>query len=151
MISSILFSGTYAKKNEPSITLTEFDHEPMNIVYFDQSDVIMFQDYDTDNVYRSVDAGVSWKRVKGLPEGKAWTMRPHPFDTKRAYILTPGGTHYKTDDRGKTWDKFETGYEETVFADRLPLTFHADDPNKIIFNGMDCQDVFCIELVSNSR
>jgi Sortilin, neurotensin receptor 3, len=146
---SLLFGSAYAKADGPSISLKKFDHEPMNIEYFADSDVIMFQDFQTNIVYRSEDAGASWDEVKDLPEGKAWSMYMHQFDAKRAYVLTPEGTHYKTSDRGKTWEKFYVGAVGTVFPGRLPLSFNAGDPDRIIFNGMDCEGLkFCIERVS---
>jgi hypothetical protein len=149
IIASLLFSNAYAKKDAPTIISKSFDHTPMNIQYFDGSDVIMFQDYEASTVYRSEDGGAKWDEVKDLPEGKSWTMHMHPFDSKRAYVLTPEGTHYKTNDRGKTWDKFNTGAEGTIFGGRLPLSFNAGDPDRIVFNGMDWESIFCVERVSN--
>jgi hypothetical protein len=70
----------------------------------------------------------------------------HPYDKKRAYIITNTKTHYKTDDRGKTWEEFSADNLATVF--REPLTFHGRDPDRIIFNAMDCSGIFCEELVS---
>jgi hypothetical protein len=70
----------------------------------------------------------------------------HPFDKKRAYIITNKRTHYKTDDRGKTWDEFTADVQASIF--REALTFHGGDPDRIIFNAMDCTGIFCDESVS---
>ncbi|KAF8864345.1 Oligoxyloglucan reducing end-specific cellobiohydrolase [Acephala macrosclerotiorum] len=70
----------------------------------------------------------------------------HQFDHTRAYIITEdnGNTHYKTSDRGETWEEFSVGNLASIF--REVLTFHAGDPDRIIFNGMDCTGIFCEEL-----
>jgi hypothetical protein len=148
VIVSSLFGSAYSKGDEPSFSLHKFDNAPMNIEYFDNSDVIMFQDFHADTVYRSEDAGATWDKVEDLPDGKAWNMHMHPFDANRAYVLTPEGTHYKTSDRGKTWEKFYVGAQESIFSGSLPLSFNAGDPDRIIFNGMNCESIFCVEQVS---
>jgi hypothetical protein len=97
-------------------------------------------------VYRSDNAGEDWSVVKGVPEGRLLELTMHPFDKKRAYIITNERTHYKTDDRGKTWEGFEADAQASIF--REALTFHGGDPDRIIFNAMDCTGIFCEELVS---
>ena len=140
IIASLLITNITAKKEAPSITHTLFDNQPMNIEYFDDSDVILFQDWDQNAVYRSEDAGETWSEVKDIPYNDAWSMFMHPYDNKRAYVLTKETTHYKTNDRGKTWQSFFTNSSPSVW--RQPLTFHAEDWNKIIFNGEDCMGNF---------
>lgn len=70
----------------------------------------------------------------------------HQFDKKRAYIITNENKHYITKDRGESWQEFEAASQASIF--RAPLTFHAGDPDRIIFNAMDCAGIFCEELVS---
>jgi hypothetical protein len=73
----------------------------------------------------------------------------HPFDNKRAYVLTKDTTHYMTADRGKTWQSFFTDSSPSSWR-RQPLSFHAGDPDKIIFNGQDCMGIYCEELVRST-
>lgn len=147
-IASILISSTSAKKESPTITPNKINHRPENVQYFEDSDVILFQDWIENVVYRTDNAGESWKVVDNIPANMAWNMVLHPVDKKRAYVLTQESTHWKTDNRGETWEEFFTDAPPSAW--RQPLSFHASDPDKIIFNGQDCMGIFCDELVRNS-
>ncbi len=128
---------------------TKFDFVPYNVNYFDDSDVLMFEDGISHNVYRSENAGETWSIVEGVPTGQLLEMAMHPFDYKRAYIITNENKHWMTGDRGKTWEAFESESPASIF--RAALTFNAGDPDRIIFNAMDCTGIFCEELVSGCR
>lgn len=132
-------------KDEPTFSTKEFAHYPQNLNYFDQSDVILFQDISDQNVYRSPDGGATWQRVAGIPDGEAFGLVMHEFDNKRAYILTDSMSHYMTDDRGKTWNSFFTDADLSLWASSV-FNFHASDPDRIIFNGMDCEDKYCVQV-----
>jgi photosystem II stability/assembly factor-like uncharacterized protein len=147
LYSTLLLTGAcWAKKDKPSIKPTKFEFIPVNVNYFDDSDVLLFEDPLSQNVYRSENAGEDWALVKGVPQGKLLELAMHPFDNQRAYIITNEKTHYKTDDRGKTWEEFTADIQASIF--REALTFHGGDPDRIIFNAMDCTGIFCEELVS---
>ena len=149
IIASLLIANIMAKKDAPSITFSDFNNQPMNIEYFDDSDVILFQDWEENAVYRSENAGETWAKVEDIPYNEAWSMYMHPFDKKRAYVLTKETTHYMTADRGKTWNKFFT--DSSPSAWRLqPLSFHASEPDQIIFNGQDCMGIYCEEVVRSN-
>lgn len=137
--------GLVQAKDEPNIVVKQFAHYPQNLNYFDQSDIILFQDISDQNVYQSNDGGKSWDRVSDVPEGKAFALVMHEFSKERAYILTESMTHYMTLDRGKTWKTFFTDAEMSIFRGEI-FNFHASDPDRIIFNGMDCQSIFCDEI-----
>jgi hypothetical protein len=149
IIASLLITNITAKKNDPSIISSDFPNQPMNIEYFDDSDVILFQDWDQNVVYRSEDAGETWSEVEDIPYNDAWSMYMHPFNNKRAYVLTKETTHYKTSDRGKTWQSFSTDSSPSAWR-MQPLSFHAGDPDRIIFNGQDCMGIYCEELVRST-
>ncbi|TVY82233.1 Vacuolar protein sorting/targeting protein [Lachnellula suecica] len=144
LLSSVLFRGSWAKKDAPSINTAEFKFVPFNLNYFEDSDVVLFEAELERNVYRSADAGVTWDKVDGVPDGRLLELTMHPFDHQRAYIITTETTHWRTSDRGKTWEEFSTDAPATIF--REALTYHAGDPDKIIFNGMDCTGIFCEEM-----
>lgn len=134
-----------AKKEGPNFQVSQFKAFPDNLSYFANSDVILFQDKSTNTVYRSEDAGATWKRVEGVPDGEAYVLYMHFYDPERAYILTAGTEHYRTHDRGKTWDKFQTEAEMSLEQGDF-LHFHADIPDRIIFNGAVCKSIFCEEV-----
>jgi photosystem II stability/assembly factor-like uncharacterized protein len=134
-----------AKNDRPTFHVKAFDNIPKNLNYFPDSDTVLFQDTDDNNVYRSDDHGEKWARVDAVPEGKAWLLYMHQFDSSRAYILTEGLTHFRTTDRGKTWDKFDSGAEMSMFRGDI-MQFHATDPDRILFNGMVCQGILCQEV-----
>ncbi|KAH6630838.1 hypothetical protein B0J18DRAFT_363119 [Chaetomium sp. MPI-SDFR-AT-0129] len=133
------------KHDQPSFHVEKFDNMPKNLHYFSDSDIVMFQDTYANNVYRSHDHGTKWDRIDAVPEGKAWLLYMHEFDSSRAYILTEGTTHYRTSDRGKSWQEFNSGAEMSMFRGDI-LQFHADDPDRILFNGMICEGILCQEV-----
>lgn len=145
LYTTLLLTGAWAKTDKPKVKATQFDIIPSNVNYFDDSDVLLFEDGITHNVYRSENAGEDWGLVKGVPQGEMLEIMMHPIDKKRAYIITNGLTHYKSDDRGKTWEEFSADSHASIFRDAL--TFHGSDPDRIIFNAMNCRGMFCDELV----
>nr|CDP24059.1 Putative vacuolar protein sorting/targeting protein PEP1 precursor [Podospora anserina S mat+] len=147
LASALWATPLAAAKDRPTFHSKEFENIPMNINYFADSDVVLFQDIDDGNVYLSNDAGAKWERVDAVPEGKAVLLTMHEFDSKRAYILTEGSKHYRTTDRGKNWEKFDSGVDLSIFRPDM-LAFHADDPDRIIFNGMRCHGFQCQEVTT---
>ena len=149
LLATALWATPLAAKNDrPTFHTKPFENIPSNLVYFPESDVVLFQDTDDNNIYRSDDSGVKWNRVDAVPEGKAWLLYMHQYDSNRAYILTEDGLHhFRTSDRGKTWDKFDSGTRMSEFRGDI-LQFHAADPDRIIFNGMVCQGLFCQEVAT---
>ncbi|KAL2070576.1 hypothetical protein VTL71DRAFT_13602 [Oculimacula yallundae] len=143
LFSTLLCTGAWAKKDKPSVKSNKFDFLPTNVNYFEDSDVLLFEDSLHNDVYRSTDAGATWNKLDE-GQGKMLEISMHPFDKKRAYIITTEKTHFKTSDQGKTWERFETDAQATVFS--MALTYHAEDPDRIIFNAMDCTGIFCSEL-----
>lgn len=146
LLATALWATPLAAKNDrPTFHLEAFDNIPQNLNYFSDSDTVLFQDREAYNVYISDDHGVKWSRVDAVPEGKAWLLYMHAFDSNRAYILTPGLTHFLTSDRGKSWTKFKSGAEISMFRGDI-LQFHASDPDRILFNGMVCEGILCEEV-----
>jgi hypothetical protein len=137
LLTTLLYGASYAAKDAPSVVSNQFLHSPYDLRYFDDSDVILMQDYVEDAIYRSPDAGASWAKVKDIPDGAAWSLIMHPFDKTRAYVLTEDMTHYRTEDRGESWKEFWTESSPDMRTD-TPLNFHAGNPDKIILNSQDC-------------
>lgn len=150
LFTSLVLStpSAWAKKDKPGIKQTKFDYIPYNVNYFDDSDVMLFHNPNDKTILRSTDAGASWDSLqKG--SGKAVDLIMHPFDNQRAYIISEDLTHWKTEDRGKSWEEWHAESYATLF--REVMNFHAGDPNRIIFNAMDCAGMFCEELVSATQ
>lgn len=146
LLLSLLCTITLAKDG-PTISVSKIDGYPRNINYFEDSDSIIWHNIDTGNVHWTKDAGVSWSRVGDVAEGKAVLLIMHPFDSKAAYILTAGKKHYMTGDRGESWTEFDSKATPSRYQAEV-LTFHAGDPKRIIFNGMDCDEIFCDEAAT---
>lgn len=131
--------------DEPEIKETQFSSLPILLEYFPDSDVVIYQTED-HTLYRSTNAGSTFTKIEDLPTGLNVFFVRHPFDDKRAYILTDSMHHYRSEDRGETWTEF--------FVDAFPsnrqavsqiLRFNAANPEYIIFNGIEC-DGICVEL-----
>lgn len=138
----ILFSVwcAHAKKDGgPRIEKKEFQTAPGNLLWFDDTDILLVQEREQGLVWRSDDAGRSWDKVKEIDEGQADEVWLHPYDNKKAYALSRGTKHWYTNDRGETWTAFnlKDGTSPTEF--REPLSFHAGDSNKVLINTQSCQ------------
>ncbi|MCJ1297587.1 vacuolar protein sorting/targeting protein PEP1 [Hypocenomyce scalaris] len=132
-----------ARKDGPRISKTKFENPTSNLFYFEDTDVLLVQDRDAGNVWRSDDAGETWDKVKDVDEGEAWDLWPHPYDNKVAYILGLRTQHWVTEDQGKSWRDFETVATPTLF--RPPLSFHAGDSGKVLMQGQACTGWECKE------
>jgi hypothetical protein len=76
------------------------------------------------------------------------------YDCLKAFVLTKGKTHYRTEDRGKSWRSFNLPIPPSYTAN--PLSFHSD-PAKygyILYQGTNCDrqgwGAICHDEVSNS-
>ncbi|KIX01649.1 uncharacterized protein Z518_09375 [Rhinocladiella mackenziei CBS 650.93] len=137
----------YAKKDGPSISSTKFDNAIENVFYFDDSNVVMGQDKETNTVWRSADAGQTWTEVNGQGQsGNAWELYPHPWDPKRAYILGIKFDHWITTDRGETWRRFSSSGAGLALFRSSPLSFHGRDPKRVIWNGEQCVGLACTDV-----
>ncbi|KAK5556632.1 vacuolar protein sorting/targeting protein PEP1 [Exophiala xenobiotica] len=138
---------TQAKKDGPTITSTKFEHALENVFYFDDSNIILAQDRDLNSIWRSADAGETWKEVTGDDQsGNAWDLVAHPWDNQRAYILGLGSEHWITTDRGETWRRFTTQGAGLALFRPSPLSFHGRDAKKVIWNGEQCVGLACAEV-----
>lgn len=137
LLAALLYGTSCAAKDAPVITSNKFVNSPYDLRYFDDSDVILMQDFNEDAIFRSANAGESWDKVAAIPEGVSASLVMHPFDNTRAYVLTEDVRHFRTEDRGKTWTQFETRSIPDVRQEN-PLSFHAGNKDKIIVNALDC-------------
>ncbi|KAF5660032.1 carboxypeptidase Y-sorting PEP1 precursor [Fusarium circinatum] len=144
LVFSLLWTAVAAKQDKPTVDASVAKHPPLNLNYFEDSDVVVFQDIEERNIWRSEDAGKTWAQVPDIPDRSATFLYLHPFDSNSAFVLTKDRKHYKTEDRGKSWTEFNSGTMPSAFQPDT-LVFHAGDPKRIIFNGMNCDGIFCDE------
>ncbi|KAI1160548.1 hypothetical protein F5B18DRAFT_503170 [Nemania serpens] len=142
-------ASTVHAKDEPTIVVKQLKSPPNNPNYFPGSNVVLFQETESPRtLWRSTDGGATWDQAEGIDHKKSFALVMHKYDRSRAYVLTLGNVHWKTADRGKTWEKFYTDAYTSDFAETFGnwMSFHADDPDKILFTGMECEGLFCEEL-----
>ncbi|RKF64479.1 Vacuolar protein sorting/targeting protein 10 [Erysiphe neolycopersici] len=144
LLLSSSFSTTFGRNEKPRLQINKFDFMPYNVNYFDKSDIILFIDPLTNDLYRSSNAGETWSIPKDIPRGTAISLIMHPWEPSRAYIITEDRLHWMTYNRGESWRRFEVERFPSLYRDAL--TFHAGDPDRIIWNGMDCSGIFCDEI-----
>ncbi|OJD19790.1 hypothetical protein AJ78_00290 [Emergomyces pasteurianus Ep9510] len=147
LAASLLLATTFTSANKadrPKITASKFEHEPVNLFYFDDSDTVMFQDGKNGDVYISRDAGAKWEIVDvAAMKGQAWSLLSHPRDRTKAYVLSKGGRHWVTDDQAKSWREFSVDVELSRY--QFPLSFHGKDSNRVIISGHKCSEGACRE------
>ncbi|EPQ56214.1 Oligoxyloglucan reducing end-specific cellobiohydrolase [Gloeophyllum trabeum ATCC 11539] len=130
----VLLSG--AQDIEKSITY--FNNLPARLFFFDDTTTVIYHDVVEGNVYVSQDEGKTWNRAADIPAGDASMVIEHPFDNRYAFVLTRHKTHWRTEDRGRTWRSF-TMPIVPAYTSR-PLSFHSD-PAKygyILYQGTVC-------------
>lgn len=130
--------ATAAKSNGPLVSETRFDSVPVNLFYFDDSHVVIVEDFWTGKVFRSADSGSTWTNVTDIDykSSSGTKITPHPYNNKVAVALGEEKTHWITKDQGASWQKFYTEHPTAWLAQ--PLSFHASDADKFIINTMGC-------------
>lgn len=123
----------------PAIKRTEFPNPLSEVQYFDDSDVVLVTDEtlsQSSRVWRSTDAGASWKIIEELESGRVAALIMNPHDPKVAVAMSiTKNVHWITKDRGEKWESFELPEEGVPSFRSAPLiSFHADDSNKMIVN-----------------
>ncbi|KAG8725549.1 vacuolar protein sorting/targeting protein PEP1 [Ceratobasidium sp. 395] len=123
----------------PGLKVTKFENLPKNLFYFDDTSTILYHDSVEGNVWISEDEGRGWAKVEGVPSGQAMILVEHPFENRMAFILGEAKKHWRTMDRGKTWQSFEMPHPVALTS--APLSFHSDKKNSqwILMQVWDCK------------
>ena len=135
--------ATAKDKKDPSVEYTAFDKPPLDHFYFEDSDVIILtiKDNGKGNTYRSEDAGVHWKPLKGVEKDMVWEVQRHPYIQGVAVVIGLKKTHWITKDSGETWHEFTTEEDATMGPSKIG--FHATDPDRMIFHAAECTGLLC--------
>ena len=132
----------------PEISEQKFPAPPVNLFYFDDSEIVMVLDPEHNTLHRSIDAGEKWERVEDIPDGHIDYVIPHQFDNKVAVALGRKKKHWITYDQGKNWKAFETKEHPTGDPSKEPISFHASDSKRMLFHGVeDCFFDSCVGKV----
>ncbi|KAI0766636.1 Oligoxyloglucan reducing end-specific cellobiohydrolase [Trametes elegans] len=125
--------------SQPQSSITSFENLPARLFFFDDATTAVYHDVVKGDVWVSQDEGKSWERAAGVPEGKASMVIEHPFDNRVAFILSRSTTHYRTIDRGKTWQSFDMPVAPAMVG--RPLSFHSDSEKwgYILYQGTVCK------------
>ena len=145
LLASLLVLPAWARSGEPKIEETEFQSIPSDLFYFDDSDVVILTDPEARTSYRSDDAGVKWTALDGVTKGEVWQVVKHPFNNKVAITLGREHTHWITKDQGKSWKSWTI--EGVPAISRAPISFHASDPDRILFMADECRSFICKGIV----
>ena len=149
VILTVFFCFSLARGGNPRVSESEFDGAAANLFYFDDSDVVVFTDEKTKLVYRSIDAGGSWKVVNAIPGEAVKVVISHPVD-KRSAVAVGKTKHWITGDRGESWRPFSTEDEISTLDRKQPIEFHADDSRKMLFHTTRCDAFGCGEYKAGS-
>ncbi|KAH7881943.1 hypothetical protein F5I97DRAFT_1932104 [Phlebopus sp. FC_14] len=137
-LSFLLFIG-FAKAQDPELSVSYFENLPARLFFFEDTTSVVYHDIVEGDVYVSQDEGKNWDRATDIPRGAAMMVIEHPIDNRYAFVLTSGTTHYRTEDRGRTWRQFEVPARPSYTP--MPLSFHSD-PAKwgyILYQGTICE------------
>ncbi|RPD60705.1 Oligoxyloglucan reducing end-specific cellobiohydrolase [Lentinus tigrinus ALCF2SS1-6] len=123
---------------QPQHSINYFDQLPARLFFFDDATDAIYFDVVNGIVHVSPDEGKTWAPAKGVPEGEASMVIEHPFNNKVAFILSRGTKHWRTMNRGESWQSFEMPLPPAMIG--RPLSFHSD-PKKwgyILYQGTAC-------------
>lgn len=141
---TLLIVCVIAESNfEPKIKVTKQDQIAKEYNYFDDSSNVLVLRKNKLSI--SFDDGVSWKDVKETDNERVIHYQFDPFNNDRAFAFTTSKSQYFTNDKGKTWSKFEIldpKNENDHFAlDSIPrIVFNAKNRDLAIFEFYHCPD-----------
>jgi hypothetical protein len=137
LLSSLILLLTLINAQSPQIALTLFNNLPSKLFYFDDTQVVIYHDEIAKDIYRSQDEGKTWQLIQGVPRGHSNIFIEHPFDSRVAFILTDGITHYRSLNRGADWASFQSPLPPVLNSNTL--NFHSRKLDWIIFKGQRCE------------
>ncbi|KAG1738508.1 hypothetical protein EDB19DRAFT_894550 [Suillus lakei] len=139
-LAFLLYFG-YTFAADPEHTINYFNNGPARLFFFGDATGVIYHDAIFGDIYVSQNEGKTWKRADDIPPGEAAMFIEHPFNNRVAFVLTNSHTHYRTDDRGRSWRTFDI--PGLVAYGPKPLSFHSD-PKKweyTLFQATECDPI----------
>ncbi|KAG6330590.1 hypothetical protein ID866_8498 [Astraeus odoratus] len=136
--TAVILCFGVAVAQDPQMGVTYFDNLPGRLFFFEDTPTAVYHDLIAGEVFITQDEGNTWDRASDIPRGEAMMVIEHPFDTRYAFVLTSGTTHFRTEDRGRTWRPFDVPSPPAYTT--VPLSFHSD-PAKwgyVLYQGTEC-------------
>lgn len=140
LLATAPFAAAKDDDDQPQVSEHVFDSHVGNVFYFDDSEVVVLAE-ETGRVWRSTDSGKSWEKQKHI---RTIGVIKNPFDKNVAVAVGEKLKHWITFNQGEDWTPFETEH----LASSAPISYHATDPKKIIFNTIE--DCFTKPCLGNS-
>ncbi|KAL0257292.1 vacuolar protein sorting/targeting protein PEP1 [Diplodia seriata] len=138
-LSALLAIGAAAKADEPTIKKHKFETPPTGLFFFDDTETALTIEYGNSKVWRTTNAGLDWEYLdRPLGERQVVGILHHPYNNKVAVALGKEKKHWYTKDQGETWRAFETD----AAAGQSPISWHTDDPERVLFHGAERCDLF---------
>ena len=135
-----------AKDDIPKVYDRQFDARLFDIRYFEDSEVVLAQE-ENGNILRSENGGEKWSDIPAIPQGEVSSFWINPYHGEWAVVLGRNKRHWITKDKGKEWNEFKIPEDQYIPARyRLPLSFHASDPEKMILKVQDDRPIGYKEL-----
>ncbi|EIM80281.1 Oligoxyloglucan reducing end-specific cellobiohydrolase [Stereum hirsutum FP-91666 SS1] len=137
-ITSLALLLLQTRAQSVDVSINTFKNLPAKLYFFDDTTVVAYHDIIEGNLWISDNEGKSWERTADIPEGAVTMFFEHPFNNRMGFALTRGKTHYRTDDRGKTWRTLEVPVPPAFMS--RPLSFHSDPAKNgyILYQGVSC-------------
>ncbi|KAG2137161.1 uncharacterized protein EDB93DRAFT_1253769 [Suillus bovinus] len=126
---------------DPDHAINYFNNAPTRLFFFDDTTSVIYHDAIFGEIHVFQDEGKTWKRADDIPPGEAAMFIEHPFNNRVASVLTNSYTHYRTDNRGKSWRTFDV--PELLTYVQKPLSFHSG-PKKweyTLFQTTKCDQI----------
>lgn len=139
----VLFTQIVVGDFTPGIKLHRLKGALHDILYFDDSSNVIA--LSREGVSASFDDGVTWTDIDIMAKKDVRALKFDAFVKERAFAFTSGSEHFVTNDKGKTWSKFNSvnsGGKPLVGVSDVRVISNAADPKLILFNFLVCGDWF---------
>lgn len=134
----------------PSIKKATHDGEWSWVYYFDDSATVLMN--KEKSVEISEDDGGTWTKVTELAGYEVLVIHVHPYVKERAVAFAKGNAHFVTNNRGKTWSKFEIhGTEHLDSISNVILSYNLKLKDLILFEITVCRSGFFMPLCTSMQ
>jgi photosystem II stability/assembly factor-like uncharacterized protein len=155
------FGRSWHVPEQPNVTFPEGSGEALKQVWEIKpapagQDDVLYCGVEPAALFRSDDAGESWRVVQGLfdhPHRKQWhpgggglclhTIVPDPTDAKRMFVAVSTGGVYRTEDGGETWRARNQGVSAVFLPGPAPefgqcvhrVVMHPSNPKRLFLQN----------------